>query len=313
MQPAEAHDYTNERRGILTFTHVASTGPRGGITWAYRCDCGTVGTVQEVQIPTFRKSCGCSKRKNSIPNKRLRDWTDVRQGKLTVIRRAPMDQYGHTKWECACDCGNTIFVCATSLASGQQACLCGASNATTHGSTVGVWRDRSKPRNLTYRTWLSTKRRCYSVNTRDYLDYGARGIYVCDRWRNDFIAFRDDMGERPSEKHSIDRKNNNGSYTCGRHDLCDDCHVKDAPFNCEWATQLEQEQHKRSSVMLTCNGETLNASQWGNKFRGAKDRDWIYARIRDGVPHAEIIDALVHDERERYGRGSEKRRQSILR
>src|SRR4029077_6134367 len=78
--------------------------------------------------------------------------------------------------------------------------------------------------------WLNMINRCYSSKIGAYLNYGARGIRVCDRWRNSFAAFLDDMGPRPSSKHSIDRINNNGNY---------------APENCRWATNQQQGKNQR--------------------------------------------------------------------
>lgn len=79
--------------------------------------------------------------------------------------------------------------------------------------------------------------RCHNPNNRAFKYYGARGIKVCDRWRfGDGIktgleCFLEDMGPRPSAKHSIDRIDCDGDY---------------APGNCRWATWDVQVSNKRN-------------------------------------------------------------------
>jgi len=77
--------------------------------------------------------------------------------------------------------------------------------------------------------WKQMKQRCRpgSVWRRWY---AARGIVVCDEWRQSYEAFRDHIGPRPSPKHSLDRINNDGNYE---------------PGNVRWATWAEQMLNRR--------------------------------------------------------------------
>ena len=65
-----------------------------------------------------------------------------------------------------------------------------------------------------YRSWAHMKQRCLNKNDKDYQYYGGRGIRICKRWKS-FAAFYADMGPRPSLKHQLDRKDNDGNYEPG--------------------------------------------------------------------------------------------------
>lgn len=75
--------------------------------------------------------------------------------------------------------------------------------------------------------------RCTYPKHRAWVDYGGRGITVCERWRHSFANFLADVGKRPSDEHSLDRINNDGNYE---------------PGNCRWATRSVQIRNKRPSA-----------------------------------------------------------------
>ncbi len=102
-------------------------------------------------------------------------------------------------------------------------------------------------RTLEYGIWNAMKRRCYNHHCREFSRYGARGISVCDRWRDSFAAFMQDMGPRPSKDHSIDRKDGRGNYE---------------PENCRWATRTEQMRNKLASEFVTAFGKTKMIVEW---------------------------------------------------
>lgn len=92
--------------------------------------------------------------------------------------------------------------------------------------------------------------RCYSPEDKSYHRYGGRGIIVCDRWF-DFRNFLADMGEKPSQKHSIDRINNDGNYE---------------PGNCRWATASQQRHNRPDLVMTVVNGTPISAAELAHKL-----------------------------------------------
>jgi len=87
--------------------------------------------------------------------------------------------------------------------------------------------------------WGAMIRRCTNQKDHGYEYYGGRGIRVCQRWRK-FWNFYADMGPRPSPGHTIDRKDRNGHYSCGK---CSECIANGWPANCEWATYTQQNHH----------------------------------------------------------------------
>lgn len=85
--------------------------------------------------------------------------------------------------------------------------------------------------------WRGMLERCYSMKNQSYLEYGGRGIAVCARWRESFVAFMQDVGPRPGGRssrdyplYSLDRIDNDGHYR---------------PGNVRWATSLVQNGNKQ--------------------------------------------------------------------
>jgi DNA-binding XRE family transcriptional regulator len=90
----------------------------------------------------------------------------------------------------------------------------------------------------TYHTWAGMKQRCYNPKQGAYRNYGARGIVVCDRWKDSFAAFVEDMGEKP-DGLSLGRVDNDGPYS---------------PENCRWQTASEQARNTRRTKRVEMDG-----------------------------------------------------------
>lgn len=176
-----------------------------------------------------------------------RDLTGQRFGHLTVIGRAlvPLKPCEVGKrpprsgWLCRCDCGVEKPLTASPLVHGrQQSCGCSRTEKyTKHGQS------KKSPE---YFVWVTMRQRCFNPRERHYENYGGRGITVCPEW-SDYAVFLRDMGLRPSSKHSIERKDNDGPY---------------APWNCRWATRAEQNNNKRTSRRVMFRGREQTITEW---------------------------------------------------
>jgi hypothetical protein len=129
-------------------------------------------------------------------------------------------------WKCKCSCGNEVAVLSGNLKKGNsKSCGCKSSRKTLRERMLIHGKSKTK----TYNSWRAMKDRCYCVSHKEYKRYGAVGITVCDRWKNSFENFFNDMNERPAN-HSLDRINPYGNYE---------------PENCRWATHKEQANNKK--------------------------------------------------------------------
>ena len=97
-----------------------------------------------------------------------------------------------------------------------------------------------------YHIWLGMKKRCFNPNNPKYADYGQRGITVCERWKNSFNAFYQDMGDQP-QGCSLDRINNGGDYT---------------PENCRWADAQQQANNRRGNRVVIFRDEAKTLTEW---------------------------------------------------
>lgn len=185
--------------------------------------------------------------------------------RLTAIERLDV-LHSNRRFRCQCLCGNQVVVNSGNLTSGRTlSCGClqrqrRIESHTTHGAC------KVPGYTPEYRIWCHIIDRCTNPRAPRFLDYGGRGIKMCDRWRNSFPQFLSDIGPRPSPKHSLDRyPDNDGNYE---------------PGNCRWATCQQQNRNQRSTVFLTLNGETECVAEWASRI-GMKPTT-LRARLRAG-------------------------------
>lgn len=183
-----------------------------------------------------------------------------RFGRLTITQ-----DLGCSQVLARCDCGSDVRYERQQIRRGRVvSCGCAKRERAREMNQQYNLRHGGKGTRL-YAIWGGMIARCHNPNTEHFARYGARGIEVCARWREDFVSFREDMGEPPSGKHSLDRINGGGNYE---------------PGNVRWATHSEQSRNRRSNTILTLNGESACLAEWAS--RTGLDRVTITSRIRKG-------------------------------
>ena len=130
-----------------------------------------------------------------------------------------------------------------------------------HRVNHGLWRTPA------YTSWDGIIQRCTNPKHPHWELYGGRGIKVCKRWRESFLAFFADMGQRPIGT-TIDRyPNMNGNYE---------------PGNCRWATHEQQHNNKRTNVFVEYKGISMTISQLGREVGVYPEK--LAIRLRRGWP-----------------------------
>lgn len=155
----------------------------------------------------------------------------------------------------SCRCGGTKTFYAK--------CCAACKGLTSHGWSQTV----------EYRIWNGMRKRCTDPTNRAWPDYGGRGITICARWLASPGAFIDDVGQRPSPRHEIDRPNNDGGYWCGH---CEECVALGRTANWRWTTRRVNCRNRRSNRLVTFDGEqhviTALAELFGLRSSLLRDR-----------------------------------------
>lgn len=149
-------------------------------------------------------------------------------GRLVVLEELKERKGGSVCYLCECSCGSLIETKGKYLRNGDTK-SCGCLNI----EKIKEQGYKNKTHGLSnlkeYAVYKGMVSRCQNKNHDRYHRYGGRGVKVCERWLESFENFYEDMGDRPSSKHQIDRIDNDGDYT---------------PENCRWVTVSENSLNK---------------------------------------------------------------------
>lgn len=177
-------------------------------------------------------------------NFKIEDYLGKKFGRLTIIQKSDPyirgNGYGEIKVNAQCECdGNIKSYKFSGIKNGRtKSCGCYRCDLTkeantTHGKSV------NGKMTTEYQTWCNIKGRTTNPNIKAYKDYGERGIKMCSEWLNSFEIFFADMGNRPSNRHTIDRIDNSKGYL---------------KSNCKWSDRHHQNANRRN------NNETVGVS-----------------------------------------------------
>lgn len=237
-------DLTGVRFGRLVAVEPVQS--EKSLKWRCSCDCGGEAITTGSKLKSgHTKSCGCLQRERTSQAS-IKDLSQKRFGRLKVIERVS-SMGERAKYRCVCDCGNIIVADGGNLVTGKtKSCGCirkelASKLKLSHG----------KHGTRLYRCWRNMISRCEDPSNKEYKNYGARKITVCDNWRSDFQAFYKWALENGyCEELTIERIDVNKGYS---------------PENCTWADVYTQARNKCNNVFITHNGRTMILEDWARE------------------------------------------------
>lgn len=221
--------------------------------------CIDCGNEKKVLVSSNGIRCNSCSNRITSRDRSVLDISGQRSGKLIALKRSHI-KGNKTFWQCKCDCGNISVHYLGHLRSGTTT-SCGCKHRTLGGLS----------KTKTYKSYSNMMRRCYNVKLPHYKRYGGGGITVCKRWRDSFLNFLKDMGERPEGK-TLDRIDSKGNYN---------------KKNCRWATPVEQGRNKKNNRILTFNGLSATLAEWA--LRVGIDADTLSWRVTHGWSDEEAL------------------------
>ena len=208
-----------------------------------------------------------------MPNP-AKDLTGQTFGYLTVTGRAGSRKTSGTSaratWYAKCVCGTVIEIIGANLRSpmrGQKK-SCGCRRGEM---LLDAWQTHGMTGHPAWVTWVNMRSRCENPRDKDWKNYGARGVSVCERWQT-FSTFWADMGPTYREGFTLERMDNSAEYT---------------PENCRWRSRRRQANNRRGNVLLRTPMGPMTVSQAARRYKIKAGT--IYARIRRGWPESALL------------------------
>lgn len=202
------------------------------------------------------------------------DLSGRRFGRLTVLKMVPkVLGQKQTKWECLCDCGKSVIVFGGNLVRGNSnSCGClGRENllkaVTFHGLTG----------HPLHNTWRGMIKRCADLSD---MDYGGRGVRVCEEWVGDFMSFYNWAVVNGWQK-GLQLDKDIKAKALGAEPLLY------SPERCSFVTRKQNCRTRRNSRIITCRGMTMTLSEFAEMV--GERVDLISYRMRHGWSEEDAI------------------------
>lgn len=175
-------------------------------------------------------------------------------GKSVNINKTNHNVY----YKCLCNCGNIFY-------RNKYEIIKHTNGACKNCKRIRPEKDGHTKEPL-YRVYYGMKERCYDITSREYHNYGARGIYVCDEWLGSYQLFREwCLGNGYKKGLQLDRIDNDMGYS---------------PDNCRFVTPIENSNNKRTCVYIEYDGERHTINQWARILGINKNSFWRYIRVK---------------------------------
>lgn len=171
-------------------------------------------------------------------------------------------------WLCKCDCGE-VFVRLSGLIKTSYGCKkCSINNRRKPKTSWNKGlKTADKKVNRLKNIWYRMKDRCYNRKHSSYLYYGAKGIIVCQEWKDSFINFLEWSKANGYENPlTLDRKDGTKGYS---------------PENCRWVTKKQQSNNRKDNIKILYNGLERTISEI-SELTGTKHTT-IYNRYRKQI------------------------------
>lgn len=197
----------------------------------------------------------------------------------TVTKQLQERKNGYIIYKAKCICGSESNLSGNYLTSMKSPCCrsCSAKKRTPKGKKNKFFKHGASmignPLRPTNKVWVVMKQRCNNPKSRDYKNYGKRGITYCEKWEN-FEGFLEDMGCCPKGL-SLDRIDNDGNY-------CKE--------NCHWATRKEQNNNRRDNTAFLINGKRITRTEIQEKLSWTRD---MYRRRHEKHGEQWIVDQYI--------------------
>lgn len=201
---------------------------------------------------------------------KLQDLTGQKFGRWNVLEKTDRKSVSVSYWKCVCECGTVREVLANQLKSGRSK-SCGCYSREEKSARFTEMNKKTKVTHGYYGTrlysiWSSMKARCETKTNGSYKNYGAKGIKVCEPWR-DFSIFKDwALSNGYEDSLTIERMDIKGNYE---------------PSNCKWVTMKEQQNNRSNTTFVMYNNESKPISAWCDEL--GLDYELISGRYRNGI------------------------------